>query len=35
MCIQGHCVVTDLKLKNTGEKTPPGYSEISQTEDDR
>lgn len=33
--IQGSCVVTDLKLKTTGEKTPSGYSDISITEDDR
>lgn len=32
---QGFCVITDLKLKTTGEKSPPGYYELSQTDDDR
>ena len=35
MYIKGYCVITDLKLKSTGEKAPPGYYELSVTDDDR
>lgn len=31
---QGHCVITDLKLKSTGDKALPGYYELAQTDDD-